>query len=135
MYFFGVKRPLGAKEVTMEQSGWMRLHASNISSETKAIYIISSRKSILSTLIKIYLQSSLSSSNEVFFTARTLHWTTGSTVKSVTLSHNAHLWYLYDWLALVFSVITIFDATLFCGDFNSSRFWYCNVIIILIYPS
>ena len=28
MYPFGVKRPLGAKEVAMEQSGWIRLQAS-----------------------------------------------------------------------------------------------------------
>ena len=57
---------------------------------------ISSGNSILSIPIKIYLQSSLlslssssssssSSSKEVFFTAGTSHWTTGSR----TLSHDA----------------------------------------------
>ena len=35
-------------------------------------------------------------------------------------------------LLLFLSVIVIFDATLFCGDFNSSRFLYSNVIITLI---
>ena len=48
------------------------------------------RNSILSIPIKICLQSSLSSSShEVFFAAGTSHWTTGSSVKSITLSHNA----------------------------------------------
>ena len=31
-----------------------------------------------------------------------------------------------------FSVITIFDATKFCGDFNGSSFLYLTVIILLI---
>ena len=36
------------------------------------------------------MQSSLSAlSNEVFFTAWTSHWTTGLSVKSITLSQNA----------------------------------------------
>ena len=35
-------------------------------------------------------------------------------------------------LLCFFSVITIPDATLFCGDFNCSRFLYSIVTIILI---
>ena len=31
-----------------------------------------------------------------------------------------------------FPVIAMFDATLFCGDINSSSFSYSNVIIVLI---
>ena len=81
-------------------------------------------KSSLSTL-----SSSLSlSSYEVFFTAGTLHWTTGSTI----LSHNAPGIYDMSDLLCFFSVIAMFDATLFYGDVNSSRFSYSNVIIILI---
>ena len=36
----------------------------------------------------------------------------------------------YVWLVF-FALIAIFDAA-FCGDFNSSRFWNSNVIILLI---
>ena len=39
---------------------------------------------------------------------------------------------VYVWLALFFSVFAVFDATLFCDDFNSSRFSCLNVVIILI---
>ena len=57
--------------------------------KTKTMHRISSRTSILNIPIKIYLQSSLSpSSNEVFFKTGTSDWTTGSSIKSVTLSQN-----------------------------------------------
>ena len=69
--------------------GRIRLHAS-ISEETKTMHIISSRNSTLSIAIKVYLWLSLwSLSNEVFFTAWTWHWTTGSSVKLITLAQNA----------------------------------------------
>ena len=56
----------------------------------KTIHRISSRNSTLSIPIQIYLQLSLSSSsNEVFFTAGTLRWTTCSSTKSITLSHDS----------------------------------------------
>ena len=56
----------------------------------KTIHRISSRNSTLSIPIQIYLQSSLSSSsNEVFFTAGTFCRTTGSSAKSITLSHDS----------------------------------------------
>ena len=70
----------------ISNSGWIRLHAS-ILLETKAVHKIISINSTLSVLIKVYLQSSLSSiSNEVFFTVWISHWTTGSSTKSKTLS-------------------------------------------------
>ena len=60
-------------------SGRIRLHASI----SKTMHIISSRNSTLSIAIKVYLGLSLwSLSNEVFFTAWTWHWTTGSSVKN-----------------------------------------------------
>ena len=53
------------------------------------LYIELHRNSTLNIPIKIYLLSSLSSSsNEVFFTAGVSSWTTGSFVKSMTLSQN-----------------------------------------------
>ena len=56
----------------------------------KTIHRIRSRNSTLSIPIQIYLQLPLSSSsNEVFFTAGTLRWTTGSSTKSITSSHDS----------------------------------------------
>ena len=43
---------------------------------------------MLSIPIKVFLRSLLSSSNEVLFAAGTLHWNTGSSVRSITSSHN-----------------------------------------------
>ena len=74
----------------------------------------------------MYLQSSSSSSSNE------LHGTTDSSLRSMTLSHNAPGIYDMSDLLCFLSVIAIFDATLFCDDFNSSRFSYSNVIIILI---
>ena len=75
---------------------------------------------MLSTPIKIYLQSSLSSSSEVFFTDETSHWPTGSSVKSVTSSHNApgiydvsDLLRFFQWLQYLmphYSVVTLSAA-------------------------
>ena len=67
-------------------SGWIRLIAS-ISFETNTIHRITCRNGTLSISIKIYLQSSLSSSSkEVFFKGGTWHLSTGSSVKPITLS-------------------------------------------------
>ena len=56
-----------------------------------------------------------------FFTAGTSHWTTGSSGKPANLSKNSPD--IYDISNLVFfPVIAIFDATLFCDDFDSSDF-------------
>ena len=71
---------------------------------------ISSTNNTLNKTIKTYLQSSLSTStNEVFFTAGTSHSTTGSSIKSVTLSQNPPD--MYDMSELFFPVIANFDAT------------------------
>ena len=43
---------------------------------------------MLSIPIKVFLRSLLSSPNEVLFAAGTLHWNTGSSVRSITSSHN-----------------------------------------------
>ena len=124
-------RSLSSHSWTSE-SGWIRLHDS-ISQETKTIHIISSLNSTLSMPIKIYLRSSFSPlSNEALFTNRKSHWTIGSSLKSVTLSQEVPGIYDIPDLFSFFSVITIFDVTLFCIDFNNSRFSYSNVIILLI---
>ena len=93
---FGVKRPWEASEAILGQSnqGKIRLHSS-LSWETKTIHRISSRNSTLSIPVKVHLQSSLSSCNEVFFTAGgTSHWITGSSVKSITLPQESPLAYM-----------------------------------------
>ena len=75
MYPFGVKRPLGVKEATLEQvivaeEDCMLQFLKKLRINTDLFL----RNSILSKPIKVYLRSSLlSSSNEVLFTAGTSH--------------------------------------------------------------
>ena len=97
-------------------SASIRLHAS-ISEKTKSTHRVSSGKSTLTIPIKSNLQLSLLPlSNEVFFTTKTSQ-----------VYFKMPLAYIY-----FFSVIAISDATLFWGDFNSSRKTYSYVIIFLI---
>ena len=80
----------------------------------------------------MYLQSSLlPTSNDVFFTAGTSHWTTGSSMTSVSLSQNASDIYDICGLFLSFSVIAIFHATLSRGRYNGRRFTYSNIIRLI----
>ena len=120
-------------------SGWIRFHAL-VSSETHNIHIISFRNSALSILIKIYLRSSLlPSSNEdfeinkfmEFFATGRSHWSTALSVRSITLSQIVSGIYDICNLLFFFSVIVIFNATLFCGHFNNSSFTYSNVTLLI----
>ena len=82
-------------------------------------------------MLSIYPSKLSPLSNEVFFTAGTLHWINGSSLESIKLSQNAPG--IYDMSdVLLFLVILIFSVTLFSGDFDSSSFSCSNVIVLLI---
>ena len=82
-------------------------------------------------MLNIYPSKLSPLSNEVFFTAGTLHWINGSSLESIQLSQNAPG--IYDMSdVFLFLVIVIFSVTLFSGDFDSSSFSCSNVIVLLI---
>ena len=81
-------------------------------------------------MLSIYPSKLSPLSNEVFFTAGTLHWINGSSLESIKLSQNVPGIYMSGFF--LFLVIVIFSITLFCGDFDSSSFSCSNVIVLLI---
>ena len=95
----------------------------------KIIHKISSRNSKLSVLIKIYLQSSLSSlSKEMFFYFLISSLTIGSSVKLITLFQNIPS--MFDMSDLFF--FFLHWSPYLMPLYESSSFSYSNAIMLLI---